>query len=87
MVAIITKGMFDSNLYHSSFHLKAPLIVKPNQQARQSHRRIRVVRVETDSQRIVGLLIPNAAVEAVLQGNYVTFPISINTPFPCCLSN
>ncbi|CAO2826033.1 unnamed protein product [Amaranthus hypochondriacus] len=38
-----------------------------SKQARQSHRRIRVVRVETDSQRIVGLLIPNAAVEAVLQ--------------------
>ncbi|KAK9684141.1 hypothetical protein RND81_10G189300 [Saponaria officinalis] len=41
-------------------------------QARQSHRRIRVVRIETttttDSKRIVGLLIPNAAVEAVLQG-------------------
>lgn len=41
-----------------------------NQQARQSHRRVRVVRIETttESQRIVGLLIPNAAVEAVLEG-------------------
>lgn len=40
-----------------------------SKQARQSHRRIRVVRIETttDSQRIVGLLIPNAAVEVVLE--------------------
>ncbi|XP_073000947.1 LOW QUALITY PROTEIN: protein FORGETTER 1 [Typha latifolia] len=40
-----------------------------SKQARQSHKRIRVVRLETttDNQRIVGLLIPNAAVEAVLQ--------------------
>ncbi|XP_019432321.1 PREDICTED: protein strawberry notch isoform X2 [Lupinus angustifolius] len=39
-------------------------------QARLSHRRLRVVRIETtvDSQRIVGLLVPNAAVETVLQG-------------------
>ncbi|KAJ4815925.1 RING/FYVE/PHD zinc finger protein [Rhynchospora pubera] len=39
-------------------------------QTRQSHRRIRIVRLETtdDSQRIVGLLIPNAAVDHVLQG-------------------
>ncbi|XP_028799657.1 protein FORGETTER 1 isoform X2 [Neltuma alba] len=39
-------------------------------QARLSHRRLRVVRIETttDNQRIVGLLVPNAAVEAVLQG-------------------
>lgn len=39
-------------------------------QARQSHRRIRIVQIvtTTDNQRIVGLLIPNAAVEAVLQG-------------------
>ncbi|KAJ8425968.1 hypothetical protein Cgig2_009506 [Carnegiea gigantea] len=38
-------------------------------QVRMSHRRIRVVRIETtnDNQRIVGLLIPNAAVEDVLQ--------------------
>ncbi|KAF3623296.1 hypothetical protein FXO37_31916 [Capsicum annuum] len=38
--------------------------------ARQSHRRIRIVQIvtTTDNQRIVGLLIPNAAVEAVLQG-------------------
>lgn len=38
-------------------------------QARQSHKRIRVVRLETtdDNKRIVGLLIPNAAVESVLQ--------------------
>ncbi|XP_047315332.1 protein FORGETTER 1 [Impatiens glandulifera] len=38
-------------------------------QARQSHKRIRVVRLETttNSQRIVGLLIPNSAVESVLQ--------------------
>lgn len=40
-----------------------------SKQARQSHKRIRVVRIETtsDNQRIVGLLIPNAAVETVLQ--------------------
>ncbi|KAK3042673.1 hypothetical protein RJ639_000925 [Escallonia herrerae] len=40
-----------------------------SKQARQSHRRIRVVRIETtaDNQRIVGLLIPNAAVGVVLQ--------------------
>lgn len=39
-----------------------------SKQGRQSHKRIRVVRIETttDSQRIVGLLIPNAAVESVL---------------------
>ncbi|XP_052207187.1 protein FORGETTER 1 [Diospyros lotus] len=38
-------------------------------QARQSHKRVRVVRVETttDNRRIVGLLIPNAAVQSVLQ--------------------
>ncbi|RVW93812.1 Protein FORGETTER 1 [Vitis vinifera] len=37
--------------------------------ARQSHKRLRVVRIETttDNQRIVGLLVPNAAVESVLQ--------------------
>ncbi|KAL8166544.1 hypothetical protein V2J09_008043 [Rumex salicifolius] len=42
-----------------------------SKQARQIHKRIRVVRIETtttDNQRIVGLLIPNSAVEAVLQG-------------------
>ncbi|CAI9087968.1 OLC1v1022187C2 [Oldenlandia corymbosa var. corymbosa] len=40
-----------------------------SKQARQIHKRIRVVRVETtsDNKRIVGLLIPNAAVESVLQ--------------------
>lgn len=40
-----------------------------SKQARQSHKRLRVVRIETttDSQRIVGLLVPNAAVESVLQ--------------------
>ena len=39
-------------------------------QARQSHQRLRVVRIETttDKQRIVGLFVPNAAVESVLQG-------------------
>jgi len=39
-------------------------------QARHSHKRIRVIRIETttDNQRIVGLSIPNAAVETVLQG-------------------
>ncbi|CAF2207531.1 unnamed protein product [Brassica napus] len=41
-----------------------------SKQARQSHKRIRVIRIETttDNQRIVGLSIPNAAVETVLQG-------------------
>ncbi|CAA6668669.1 unnamed protein product [Spirodela intermedia] len=40
-----------------------------SKQSRQSHKRIRVVRLETtvDHKRVVGLLIPNAAVEAVLQ--------------------
>ncbi|GAB2276382.1 udp-glycosyltransferase [Dionaea muscipula] len=40
-----------------------------SKQARQSYKRIRVVRIETttENQRIVGLLIPNAAVEPVLQ--------------------
>ncbi|EEF43544.1 protein FORGETTER 1 [Ricinus communis] len=40
-----------------------------SKQARQSHKRLRVVRLETttDSHRIVGLLVPNAAVETVLQ--------------------
>ncbi|PIN20889.1 hypothetical protein CDL12_06408 [Handroanthus impetiginosus] len=40
-----------------------------SKQARPGHRRIRVVRIQTtsDNQRIVGLLIPNAAVESVLQ--------------------
>ncbi|KAK1280548.1 hypothetical protein QJS04_geneDACA014302 [Acorus gramineus] len=40
-----------------------------SKQARQSHKRLRVVRVETtaDNRRIVGLLVPNAAVELVLQ--------------------
>jgi hypothetical protein len=39
-------------------------------QVKQSHRRIRIVRLETtnDNQRVVGLLIPNAAVEDVLEG-------------------
>lgn len=40
-----------------------------SKQAHHSHRRIRVVRIETttDSQQTVGLLIPNAAVEDVLE--------------------
>ncbi|XP_004509999.1 protein FORGETTER 1-like isoform X1 [Cicer arietinum] len=40
-----------------------------SKQARLSHRRLRVVRIETtvDNKRIVGLLVPNAAVETVLQ--------------------
>nr|XP_043628033.1 protein FORGETTER 1 isoform X2 [Erigeron canadensis] len=40
-----------------------------SKQARLSHRRIRVVRIETttDNKRIVGLLVPNAAVGSVLQ--------------------
>ncbi|KAJ0768766.1 putative chromatin regulator PHD family [Helianthus annuus] len=40
-----------------------------SKQARLSHRRLRIVRIETttDSQRIVGLLVPNAVVESVLQ--------------------
>ncbi|KAG6605360.1 Protein FORGETTER 1, partial [Cucurbita argyrosperma subsp. sororia] len=41
-----------------------------SKQARQSHKRLHVVRIETttDNQRIVGLFVPNAAVESVLQG-------------------
>ncbi|KAK1609385.1 hypothetical protein QYE76_033058 [Lolium multiflorum] len=41
-----------------------------NKQARKIHKRIRVVRLETtdDNQRIVGLMIPNAAVGSVLEG-------------------
>ncbi|KAF3325766.1 protein strawberry notch 1 [Carex littledalei] len=41
-----------------------------NNQARQSHKRLRIVRLETtdENQRVVGLLIPNAAVDHVLQG-------------------
>lgn len=40
-----------------------------SKQTRQSYRRIRVVRIETttDTQRIVGLLVPNAVVPSVLQ--------------------
>ncbi|KAF0899526.1 hypothetical protein E2562_020008 [Oryza meyeriana var. granulata] len=40
------------------------------QQVRQIHKRIRVARLETtnDNQRVVGLMIPNAAVESVLEG-------------------
>ncbi|XP_024977449.1 protein FORGETTER 1 isoform X2 [Cynara cardunculus var. scolymus] len=40
-----------------------------SKQARQSHRRLRVVRIETttDNQRIVGLLVPSAVVGSVLQ--------------------
>ncbi|KAK1365814.1 putative Zinc finger, RING/FYVE/PHD-type, protein strawberry notch [Heracleum sosnowskyi] len=39
------------------------------EQVRKSHRRLRIVRVETttDSQRIVGLLIPNALVNTILK--------------------
>lgn len=45
------------------------------EQVRQSHKRVRVVRLETttDNQRIVGLLIPNSAVESVLTG-WLWFP-------------
>lgn len=41
-----------------------------SKQARQSHRRLRIVRLETtsDNQRIVGLHIPTPAVNSVLQG-------------------
>jgi hypothetical protein len=40
------------------------------EQVYQNHKRVRVVRLETtnDNQRIVGLFIPNAAVESVLTG-------------------
>ncbi|KAJ6324952.1 hypothetical protein OIU76_012109 [Salix suchowensis] len=40
-----------------------------SKQARQNQKRLRVVRLETttDNKRIVGLLVPNAAVESVLQ--------------------
>ncbi|KAE9590500.1 hypothetical protein Lal_00023309 [Lupinus albus] len=41
-----------------------------SKQARLSHRRLRIVRTETtsDNQHIVGLLVPNAAVDTVLKG-------------------
>ncbi|XP_004488559.1 protein FORGETTER 1 [Cicer arietinum] len=41
-----------------------------SKQARQIHKRLRIVRVETttDDKHIVGLLVPNAAVKTVLQG-------------------
>nr|XP_033511327.1 uncharacterized protein LOC117276111 isoform X2 [Nicotiana tomentosiformis] len=50
--------------------------------ARQSHQRIRIVRIvtTTDNQRIVGLLIPDAAVEPVLQGR----DIKEEVLFSCC---
>lgn len=40
------------------------------EQVYQNHKRVRVVRLVTtnDNQRIVGLFIPNAAVESVLTG-------------------
>ncbi|XP_010537824.1 PREDICTED: protein strawberry notch [Tarenaya hassleriana] len=40
-----------------------------SKQARQSHKRLRVVRIQTttDNRRIVGLFVPNAAVETVLE--------------------
>ncbi|THU69652.1 hypothetical protein C4D60_Mb08t16650 [Musa balbisiana] len=48
----------------------------PFQMVRQSHRRLRVVRLETttDSQRIVGLLIPNSAIESVMQVTTLLLP-------------
>uniref|UniRef100_A0A0E0QFS5 PHD-type domain-containing protein n=1 Tax=Oryza rufipogon TaxID=4529 RepID=A0A0E0QFS5_ORYRU len=40
-----------------------------SKQVRQIHKRIRVARLETnDNERIVGLMIPNSAVESVLEG-------------------
>ncbi|WVZ94507.1 hypothetical protein U9M48_040390 [Paspalum notatum var. saurae] len=41
-------------------------------QVRQIHKRIRVLRLETtnDKQRFVGLIIPNSAVESVLEGQF-----------------
>ncbi|EOY14275.1 RING/FYVE/PHD zinc finger superfamily protein isoform 2, partial [Theobroma cacao] len=53
-----------------------------SKQARLSHRRLRVVRLETtaDNQRIVGLLVPNAAVETVLQDKDEPAPMNSNTP-------
>jgi len=41
-------------------------------QVRQIHKRIRVVRLETttDNRRFVGLIIPNSAVESVLEGQF-----------------
>ena len=56
-------------------------------QARLSHRRIRVVRIETtsDNQHIVGLLVPNAAVKTVLQGFSLTLsPLLLNTRMCRC---
>lgn len=47
-------------------------------QMRASHRRLRVVRVETttDNHRIVGLHIPNPAVEAVRIGAFMYMSFS-----------
>lgn len=42
------------------------------------------IETTTDNQRIVGLFVPNAAVEAVLQGPYV-FPFVLVFVFPFVL--
>jgi uncharacterized membrane protein len=50
-------------------------------------KRLRVVRVETTSdnnRRIVGLFVPKAAVDTVLQGFFLS--LSILTPFLHCLN-
>ena len=45
------------------------------EQVHQNHKRVRVIRLETtnNNQRIVGLFIPNAAVESVLTGLFFIF--------------
>jgi hypothetical protein len=50
-------------------------------QVRQIHKRLRIVRVETtsDNRHIVGLLVPNAAVDTVLEGFFLS--PSIRTTF------
>ena len=62
---------FRNCLRYIYFSLKKTNCKTKSVQARLSHRRLRVVRIETtvDTQRIVGLLVPNAAVETVLQGS------------------
>jgi len=61
---------------------KTKLLIK-YVQARLSHRRLRVVRIETtvDNKRIVGLLVPNAAVETVLQGSLSNTFLFVNNIF------
>lgn len=57
-------------------------------QARTSHKRLRVVRLETtaEGRRIVGLHIPNPAVEAVLSGRTQCTQNTFQVPVSMCVS-